>query len=134
LQTSFGRRTSGGLVTPGVAETVAGLCVTVAVFLLAAWVWSWYETDVRPYAAASAAAATDPLPRLRTVRADDRAGVRRLQETTNLLGEAGTYLEAGRLVWARTTLERVLALDPGNADALALLARVDAAERHDAPG
>jgi len=116
-------------VTPGLAETVAGLCVAVAVLWIAARVWAWYDADVRPYAAAARAARIGPLPRRpRTVRADDATAVRRLQETTNLLGEAGTYLEAGRLTWARTTLQRVLAVDPGNADALVLLARVDAAE------
>ena len=134
MQTDFGRPAPGGLVTPGLAETVVGLCVAATVLLLAAWAWSWYDADVRPHLAAEVAAEVGPLPRRpRTVRVDDRAAVRRLQQTTNLLGEAGTYLEAGRLEWARGTLQRVLAIDPGNADALVLLARVDAAQAATSP-
>ena len=113
---------------------MAGLCVAATVLWIAAWAWAWYDADVRPYVAAERAAQIGPLPRRpRAVRADDSAAVRRLQETTNLLGEAGTYLEAGRLAWARATLQRVLAVDPGDADALALLARVDAAEQSASP-
>jgi hypothetical protein len=134
LQRSFGQRAPGGGLTPGLAETVAGLCVAATVLWIAAWTWAWYDADVRPYVAAERAAQIGPHPRRpRTVRADDSAAVRRLQETTNLLGEAGTYFEAGRLAWARTVLQRVLAADPGNADALALLARVDAAEQSAGP-
>jgi hypothetical protein len=58
------------------------------------------------------------------VRADDPAAVRRLQLTTNLLGEAGTYLAAEQYAWARATLERVLELDPANAEARVLLAQL----------
>ena len=134
LQTGFGRSAPGGLISPGLAETVVGLCVAATVLLLAAWAWWWYEADLRPHLAAAVVAEAGPLPlRPRSVRVDDRAAVRRLQQTTNLLGEAGTYLEAGRLEWARGTLQRVLAIDPGNADALVLLARVDAAQASPPP-
>jgi hypothetical protein len=58
------------------------------------------------------------------VRADDAAAVRSLQRSTNLMGEAGTYLAEEQYAWARATLERVLELDPGNAEARALLAQL----------
>jgi Tfp pilus assembly protein PilF len=58
------------------------------------------------------------------VRADDAAAVRSLQRTTNMMGEAGTYLAEGQYAWARATLERVLEIDPAHAEARALLAQL----------
>ena len=110
-----------GLARPDLAEAVAGLCVAGAVLWGAFGAWGWYEEAVRPRLRPEAQLTP---PRTRAVRADDAAAVRRVQRTTNSLGEAGTYLAAERYDWARATLGRVLELDPANAEARALLAQL----------
>jgi hypothetical protein len=110
-----------GLARPDLAEAVAGLCVAGAVLWGAFGAWGWYEEAVRPRLRPEAQLTP---PRTHAVRADDAAAVRRVQRTTNLLGEAGTYLAARRYEWARATLGRVLELDPANAEARALLAQL----------
>ena len=110
-----------GLARPDLAEAVAGLCVAGAVLWGAFGAWGWYEEAVRPRLRPEAQLTP---PRTRAVRADDAAAVRRVQRTTNLLGEAGTYLAAGRYEWARASLGRVLELDPANAEARAMLAQL----------
>ena len=125
LRARMGRRSGWGavpgLARPELAEAVAGLCVAGAVLWGAFGAWGWYEEAVRPRLRPEAQLTP---PRARAVRADDAAEVRRVQRTTNLLGEAGTYLAAGRYEWARATLGRVLELDTANGEAQALLAQL----------
>jgi predicted Zn-dependent protease len=109
---------------------VVGLGVAALVLWAAAGAWGWYDGALRPHARSVAAAAPRRPP---TARRDDPAAARRLQETTDRLGEAGAYLVAGEYDWARAALARVLARDPGNADAAVLLAQVEAAARRGLP-
>jgi hypothetical protein len=80
-----------------------------------------YQEEILPHRRQPAT----PAPRPRGVRADDPAAVRRFQRVVDALGEATTYANAGRHDWARSTVEEILTLDPGNADALKLRDRID---------
>jgi predicted Zn-dependent protease len=102
-------------------ETGLGLLVVLLFAGLSLQVWRFYEAQLRPYART----VKDAAPVTRAVRLDDRQAVRRWQTVLELLGEASTYLEAKRWDWARATLQRVLELDPGNPDALAMLHRME---------
>jgi tetratricopeptide (TPR) repeat protein len=62
----------------------------------------------------------------RGVRLDDPAAVRRLQSTIEELGAAAAYRAAKRYDWAAASLQRVLDLDPSNAEALAMQAQLAA--------
>jgi hypothetical protein len=104
------------------AEAVTGLGLLVVILWLVAGAWHVYDAALRPYAYARTAG-EQPPERPPHVRADDPAAVRRLQQVTNLLGEANTYREAGKYEWAEVTLRRALEVDPTSREALETQAR-----------
>jgi hypothetical protein len=101
-------------------EAFAGLCLVAVLLWLAGGVWQVYDTAMRPHARTAGELPPRDPPH---VRADDPAAVRRLQQVTNLLGEAGAYREAGEDAWAEATLRRALEADPANREALEMRAR-----------
>ncbi|MGH2350577.1 MAG: hypothetical protein ACRDJN_03060 [Chloroflexota bacterium] len=102
-------------------EWLVGLSLLVAVGWISVQGWRFYDSSLRPYARAAPTAPAGP----RTVRADDPAERRRWQAVVNELGAASSALAANRPEWARGHLQRVLELDLGNADALAMLKSID---------
>lgn len=111
-----------GGVMGGLAGGVIGGTILLCASAIVVWAWLFYDANVRPYARV-----VPPIPaRVRVVPRSDRAAMQRLQTVNNLLGEASSDLAAKRPEWARTALERALALEPDNPDATAMLAQVDA--------
>lgn len=84
------------------------------------WAWQVYDREILPYVTPSPLAHTAASE---TIRLDDPAAVRRYQSVLDHLGQAATYRQAKRQDWADAALERALALDPKNGEALALKAR-----------
>ena len=98
------------------AEWLLGACFVALIGWGSRQALWFYNRDVLPSTRTIPAV---PLPRV--VRLDDHEAVKRAQRTTDLLGEATTYLVAKRRGWARAAAERALALDPENPQAQELV-------------
>lgn len=91
----------------------------VAIFGPYLWAWQVYDRDILPHVPPRVARPNTPT----AIRLDDPAAVRRHQRVSEYLGQAATYREAKRQDWANEALERAIAIDPTNSEALALKVR-----------
>jgi hypothetical protein len=105
------------------AEWVCALALAAAVCAAGFATWRFALDAIEPARPATPV----PAQRPRSVPLSDPQAVEDFQRAMELAGEADTYLLAGKLEWARATAERALALDPANATAQSVRARLDRA-------